>query len=174
MAVYEAGRSGRTTEVLATRCEAFVRSDFLPDVPWGTSKDGIRSENLEALSFPDESFDVIVTQDVLEHVFEPRTAFAEIARVLRSPGHHIFTVPLDLGRPTRPRAKRTANGITHLLTPEFHDDPLSAGVLVVTDWGCDLPDIISEVTGMTTQIQEVVDPSGKLDTPIRVLVSHKS
>jgi hypothetical protein len=36
------------------------------------------SEDLEALTFPDESFDLVITQDVFEHVLRPAKAFAEI------------------------------------------------------------------------------------------------
>jgi methionine biosynthesis protein MetW len=45
------------------------------------------------LPFPDESFDVAVCVEVLEHLFEPQRALAEAQRVLRPGGRLIVTVP---------------------------------------------------------------------------------
>lgn len=56
---------------------------------------------VEHLPFPDECFDLIICSWVLEHLARPRSAFEEIARVLRSPdptsdkpgGHFVFLAP---------------------------------------------------------------------------------
>ena len=56
---------------------------------------------MEHLPFPDESFDLVVCSWVLEHLAHPEHAFAEVARVLRSPdpargtsgGHFLFLAP---------------------------------------------------------------------------------
>jgi len=53
-----------------------------------------RCENLEALTFANESIDLHITQDVMEHVFHPSKVFKEIARTLKLGGAHIFTVPI--------------------------------------------------------------------------------
>ena len=55
---------------------------------------GIRFENLEHLSFDNETLDLHITQDVFEHLFDPAAAFREIARTLRPGGAHVFTTPL--------------------------------------------------------------------------------
>jgi SAM-dependent methyltransferase len=55
----------------------------------------------EHLPFPDEAFDLVICSWVLEHLARPQHAFAEIARVLRSPdaiagrpgGHLVFLAP---------------------------------------------------------------------------------
>ena len=54
---------------------------------------GATNQNLEALTFPDASFDVVVTSDVLEHVRLDERAHREIRRVLKPGGVHVFTVP---------------------------------------------------------------------------------
>ena len=46
----------------------------------GTSVNGIRHEDLEALSFDDNSIDVVLTSDVLEHVADAYRAHGEIFR----------------------------------------------------------------------------------------------
>src|SRR5262249_48203258 len=50
----------------------------------------------EDLPFPDRSYDVIVSSEVLEHTPRPRRMIAEIARVLRSGGKAVLTVPMHI------------------------------------------------------------------------------
>ena len=50
-------------------------------------------QNLEALTFPDASFDIVLTSDVMEHVRLHDRAHAEIARVVKPGGVYMFTVP---------------------------------------------------------------------------------
>jgi SAM-dependent methyltransferase len=59
-------------------------------------------EDIQALSYPDASFDLVLTSETLEHVPDWRLAIAETARVLRPGGRHVFTVPLV---PTRERTE---------------------------------------------------------------------
>ncbi len=53
----------------------------------------MRHENIEALSFADQSFDIILSNDVLEHVNLPERAVAEIYRILKPGGEFFMTVP---------------------------------------------------------------------------------
>jgi Methyltransferase domain len=55
-------------------------------------------EDIQALSYDDESLDLVLTSDTLEHVLDWKRALAETRRVLRRGGRHIFTVPLSPGR----------------------------------------------------------------------------
>ena len=47
----------------------------------------------EHLPFPDESFDVVLSTQVLEHVVDPRVALQEAMRVLRPGGRAVITIP---------------------------------------------------------------------------------
>jgi SAM-dependent methyltransferase len=47
----------------------------------------------EALPFEDESFDVVLSTQVLEHLPDPRRALGEAVRVLKKGGRLILTVP---------------------------------------------------------------------------------
>jgi SAM-dependent methyltransferase len=48
------------------------------------------------LPFPDASFDRVLASEVLEHIVDDRTAFAELARVLRPGGSLAVTIPARL------------------------------------------------------------------------------
>jgi SAM-dependent methyltransferase len=162
--------------MMMDECAGYVCSQYLPHMPPGSHEDGIRSENLEELTFADRSFDLVVTQDVLEHVIHPTKAFREIERVLRSGGRHVFTVPYDATRSTSvTRALVGADGTLQLvLPPEYHHDALSPkGVLVVTDWGVDLVQQIDQVSAMVTTIHSVRDRHIGVDPIVNVFVSHK-
>ncbi len=89
--------SSPSNNFILTRCNNYTFSYFYPDIEPGTMNNGIRCENLEKLMFPDESFDIFITQDVFEHIFRPDVAAREIMRVLRPGGVHIFTAPKHKG-----------------------------------------------------------------------------
>ena len=78
---------------LSSECSRYLSSRYFENCASGTMVNGTRCENLESLSFDDESIDLHVTQDVMEHLFHPSRAFSEITRTLRPGGMHIFSVP---------------------------------------------------------------------------------
>ena len=147
---------------LSQQCIHYIPSQFLPYHDPGSIVEGIRCENLEALSFDDESVDLHITQDVLEHIFHPSKVFSEIARTLKPGGAHIFTVPIvNKFNPSKLRAKVSDNGeITHLEPPIFHGNPISEeGSLVTVDWGFDICRYIFESSGLFTQLIYIDDLS---------------
>lgn len=119
----------------------------------------IMCQNIEKMSFAEESFDLFITQDVLEHIFSPEKAFKEIGRVLKKGGTHIFTLPwYSEYTKTRCRAKLDDSHsqsvqIKHLEKPMYHGNPIDQeGSLVTYDWGQDLIDIIYQASGMHTTV----------------------
>lgn len=101
---------------------------------------GIRHEDVTKLSFPSASLDLLVSNDVFEHVPNPEMAFKECARVLRTGGQMFATIPFHSNSDVSViRAKLDATGITHLLPAIYHGNPVSAeGSLVFTDFGWDI------------------------------------
>ena len=49
--------------------------------------------DIQAIPFPDDSFDVVISQETVEHVPEPERALAELVRVTRRGGTLILTGP---------------------------------------------------------------------------------
>jgi SAM-dependent methyltransferase len=120
-------------------------SEFREGALPGTVVDGIPAEDLTSLSFPSESFDLILTSETLEHVPDLSLALAEIWRVLVPGGIHVFTVPLlPSVESTFSRAVLQADGsVRHLATPIHHPGG-DVGYLVFTEFGADLPAIHAE------------------------------
>lgn len=50
-------------------------------------------ENALKLSFPDNTFDLITSMEVIEHVGEPRKMMEEVARVIKKDGYLFITFP---------------------------------------------------------------------------------
>src|SRR5262249_51474309 len=62
LSVYEPGSVGPLAKFLE-QVPTHVRTSYLQGVPGGEVVDGVRCEDLMALTFPDETFDLIVTSD---------------------------------------------------------------------------------------------------------------
>lgn len=178
--IHESSPGGRGASLkLAQECPNYSASQYIDGIPGGSIHpgSGYRCESLEALTFADESFDLFVTQDVMEHVFDPAQAFREIARVLRPGGAHVFTVPLvNKARKSECCASRSVDGgIIHHCPPEYHGNPVDQnGSLVTMHWGYDIAGFIAAAAGTSTIIVEI----DNIDLGIRaeyidVLVSFK-
>lgn len=155
--VHESSPGNRGASVkLARQCRCYTASQYDPELGFGNThpKAGYRSENLERQTFPGQAFDLVVTQDVLEHIFDARMAFMEIARTLRPGGAHIFTTPLvNKNRPSEKWASLSDAGIVYHQPPEYHGNPMSSeGSLVTWHWGEDIVTLIKNATGQNTQV----------------------
>lgn len=101
----------------------------------------MRHEDLRDLSFWDNTIDLVITQDVFEHVFNYKKAFSEIHRVLTDGGMLVFTVPFFWNSErTVVRASVDGSGnIIHHLPPEIHGNPVSEeGSLCFQNFGWDI------------------------------------
>ncbi len=144
--------SSPSIEFFRQECPGYPASQFFADVPRGEYRHGFRSENLEQMTIPSASFDVFITQDVFEHIFNPDLAMAEIMRVLRPGGIHVFTAPKHKSLlKTTQRAKLVDGRVEHLLEPVYHGNPISDGKSLVTfDYGADFDDLIQDWSGYRT------------------------
>ncbi len=86
--------------------------------------------DMHALPWPDETFDIVVHSDTLEHVANPVHALVECRRVLKPGGALCLTVPVIVGRMTRGRAG---------LPKSYHGSPQEGGddYMVHTEFGAD-------------------------------------
>jgi SAM-dependent methyltransferase len=102
----------------------------------GDTVNGIRHEDLTAMSFGDSSLGLVISSDVLEHIPDPYCAHRDIHRVLKAGGRHIFTVPYNGGPKDDVRALMENGQIRHLKEPQYHGDPIRKdGILVFVIFG---------------------------------------
>jgi SAM-dependent methyltransferase len=160
--IHESSPSPRGASArIARDCARYTPSQYFLGVEPGSMHRGVRCENLAALTLPDESVDLVITQDVLEHIFEPARVFAEIGRVLKPGGSHIFTVPIMLHeQPSVPRARLVEGEVQYLLEPQYHGNPIDdSGALVTIDWGWDIVEHIFAASGLFTHVFQIDDLS---------------
>ena len=132
----------------------YTASQYFPDVPRGEYRRGVRSEDIEALTLADDSVDIFITQDVLEHVFHPDAAIREIHRVLKPGGVHVFTAPKHkLLETTVQRARMRSDGaVEHVLEENYHGNPIGDNRALVTyDYGVDFELLLSDWSGGIVQ-----------------------
>ena len=173
-AVHEASPSLGTWCSFRRRCRSFTASLWLPGVPRGGRVGAFRHVDLQDQPFADGAFDLVVTQDVLEHVPDALAALREVQRTLRPGGVHVFTVPRRPDQPTQARAVWRDGALQHLLPPEYHRDPSTrAGTLVVTDWGNDLERLVAERCGIACTAHPVLDADAGIPAPIEVFVARR-
>jgi SAM-dependent methyltransferase len=127
--IHECAPAGRAvSQRLAGAAKHYIGSQYFADVARGDSRDGLRSEDLEALSFADQSLDLHLHMDVMEHVNRPDKCLREMCRSLRPGGLAIFTTPIypELAE-TQRKAIYFADGVEHLAAPEYHGNPIDEG-----------------------------------------------
>lgn len=147
LTIYEPGIIGPFRPRLR-KLRGYLNSYYWPDVAPGAKHDGVRCEDLRSLTFSGESMDLVISSDIFEHVREPMLGFAELFRVLRPGGFHIFTVPLRWPLPSATQARVDCSGPEDVfLLPEvYHGSPHDPkGSLVYNDFGMDLPDNLREL-----------------------------
>jgi SAM-dependent methyltransferase len=155
------GNRGASAKI-ARECARYTATHFFPGGKPGEVTNGFRNENLEAQTFDDASFDVVLSLDVLEHVNRPDRVCQEVNRTLASGGLHIFTTPTYKSKPqTERRAQYLPDGrVEHLFEPEYHGNPIDeAGSLVTFHFGYDLPELIGGWCGMDVEVTRWQSPS---------------
>lgn len=174
--IHESSPCGSSSDYIKNNCKNYTESQFFKNIEHGTFLHGTRCENLECMTFDDETFDIFITQDVFEHVLNPNLAFSEIARVLKPGGMHIFTMPWypNLTESVQ-RAKQNGDSIDFIEPPIYHGNPIDlSGSLVTYDWGLDFCDYIYKHSNMFTTIYLHKDRNLGLEAEfLHVFISKK-
>jgi SAM-dependent methyltransferase len=161
LAIHESSPANRgISPAMKRACRAYVATQFFPEETPGAIIEGFRNENLEAQTFADESFDLVISLDVMEHVNHPDAAVKEIARTLKRGGAYLFTAPTHKAvLKSERRALYHPDGeVEHFAQPEYHGNPISeAGSLVTFRYGYDLPELIRVWSGMDVEVSRFHD-----------------
>jgi SAM-dependent methyltransferase len=172
--VYELSARGPFHAFLKRRAADLTSSEYFDQVPAGAFVDGVQCQDVQRLTYADDSFDVCTSTEVFEHVPDDRRGFSEVRRVLKPGGMLLFTVPLSGNDQTVERARLTPGGaIEHLLPPELHGDPQRAApVLAFRTYG---RDIIDRLTGAGFARATIVRPADAIPWGYArsVVVAHR-
>ena len=147
------------SEKLRKHCVNYLPSQYFSDNICDTVN-GIKNIDLQKQNFEDQVFDLVITQDVFEHIPQPKLAIREIQRTLKPGGYMISTIPLvNKFNPTEQRARYNNNKIEYLYEAEYHGNPIDEkGSLVFWHYGYDIASKFIEWSGMETIIVNNVIP----------------
>ena len=151
---------------LLKECKDYSYSHFFLDIPNGEfNKENIKCADLSNLPYDNNSFDIFLTSDVFEHLWEPTKCLNEIYRVLKPNGVYIMVFPMDRGfLPTEQPVIKNKEKITHLKTfcgtwkgfvdkPEYHGNPVdNTGSILTYYWGYDVIDFIEKNSSFKAEL----------------------
>jgi len=141
LTIHESSPGNRGASLkLKNECNSYFPSQYWPNRKLGKSYDGFHNVNLEKKHFDAECFDLVITQDVFEHLYNPDKACKQIYRSLKKGGAHICTIPLvNKYKATEKCSIMEKNEITWLKEPEYHGNPINdKGSPVSFHYGYDL------------------------------------
>lgn len=83
---------------------------------------GIGREDITCLSYANDSFDLVIHSEVLEHVAEVNKALSECVRVLKPNGVCVFSIPVMMDRKTKKRAEydKKLGKVKYLMPACYH------------------------------------------------------
>jgi SAM-dependent methyltransferase len=138
----------------------YLMSSYRPDLPMDTEiSPGHWNLNLESMGFASDSFDIVLTSDVMEHVRNIDAAHREIARVLKNGGAYVFTVPYDRAlEGHRVLVDTSGPEDVFLVPPQYHGDPITGGVLAYRVFGRQLIDDLAKIN-LRAEFSEIDDPA---------------
>ena len=102
--------------------------------------EGINHEDIMNLSYSDESFDLVLHSETLEHISDPAKAINECLRVLKDGGICIFTIPIIWNRVSRSRL----NTKGELTKPFSYHGDSDSEYPVIFEFGNDIDDVLKQ------------------------------
>ena len=142
--IYEPGLIGPFRK-LFHKLPGHCNSYFWEDVPPGEFREDVQCQDLMNLTYEDNSFDLVLSSDIFEHVRKPFAGFQEVNRVLKPGGFHIFSIPSDHPMPfeTVYRVDTSGPEDVYILPRHYHSAPMGGKSLVYTDFGEDMVEIMA-------------------------------
>jgi SAM-dependent methyltransferase len=160
--VYELSSRGPLVGFLAKEAGKLTLSEYFDDVPVGQFKGNVQCQDVQNLTFQNNTFDVCTSIEVFEHVADDARGFREVYRVMKPGGLFLFTVPNLEQYETVERAIIVNGQIRHLLPPEYHGDRLRGhhAVLCYRNYGMDILERLALAGFIKTRVIQADDPTG--------------
>ena len=146
--IYELSAHGAYFNFLKKNVNELTFSEYFDDTESTDQNDKIQHQDIHNLTYIDESFDIVSSTALFEHVVDDKKAFSEIKRVLKPSGFMIHSLPISNQLKTIERAKMVNGKTIHLEEPKYHDDIALRGLdscLVYRDFGIDIVERIKSI-----------------------------
>jgi glycosyltransferase involved in cell wall biosynthesis len=155
-----------------------IGSEFVSSLATsGELYDGVRHEDIENLSFDSNSFNFVISCDVLEHVLDFKSALLSIHRVLMAEGVAIFTFPFIFDSENHETRATMHDGVrVDFLEPEFHGNPIDpeAGSFCWRYYGWDIMQELRDIGFKDVKLFAAWSPeNGYLGGPQIVIAATK-
>ncbi|WP_259730103.1 MULTISPECIES: class I SAM-dependent methyltransferase [Synechococcales] len=174
-------------QLLRQRFPRVICSEYLPD-PGDPQREHFSHQDLCALTLGDACVDLVLCNELFEHLYDLPAALSEIARILRPGGHLVATFPFAYNRYDtivkarhRPSAAPGVAAEAELLEEaDYHGDPVhpKQGSLVYQIPGWELLDQARKAGLATPTIHWVAAPSygilGQEIPAVMVLVAGRA
>jgi SAM-dependent methyltransferase len=173
--VWEMSTYGATLTYLKKTCQSVYQSEFFPGVPSGQLVNGVLCQDVQNLSFADESLDLITSNQVFEHVANDLQGFAECHRVLRNGGALVLGVPLHDIPNTRQLAALIDGKLVFYGEPEYHGSRITGPRSVLTFWHYSMHDICERISSVGFEVQilkTTLSGSRVISSPVVFAVKH--
>lgn len=155
MRAHEFSSYGATFNFLKGHCHDFTFSEYFPG--GAPVVNGVRNEDITNLTFLSNSFDLLTSNGVMEHVPEDIQGYQECHRILKPGGMLLFTVPLYDTPESIKLASINGNEIVWHGTPEYHDSRLAGPFSAPTFWRHSWRDMCDRVRQVGFRSVELVD-----------------
>ena len=128
--------------------------DLQPGQKFFTNLGEVQHEDMQNISFSENTFDLVLHSDVLEHVPNPIHAMKEVFRILKPGGICLFSTPIYSNRYSHKQTAVLENGhINFLGKPLYHGNPLSSeGTPVFFEFGLNLINELHEIDFRTSYL----------------------
>ena len=149
--VFNASSKSSIAKYLGTSANIF-NTEYFDGYSSGQYKDGVMCQNLEDLSFESGSIDLVITEDVFEHVREVKKGFQEVHRVLKDGGFHVFSIPFFFFHETKHLFRKEGDEYIPVVLPiEYHGDGIRGQIPAFHHLGYDMFTWLNEI-GFETSV----------------------
>lgn len=138
---WEMSTYGSTLDQLYKKGFSVTTSEFINGVQSGKTINGTLVQDAQHTSFNDETFDLITSNQVFEHIPEFNAVINECHRILKASGILMFAVPLYETSRTQRNAYIDSGNLIFLGTPEYHDSRIEGPGCTPVFWRFSINDI---------------------------------